>query len=1141
MSQKVIETLQSQEAARFIGAIREGEFPVSLFGMPQAYKGALIALMAKQTNRKPVFVAKGAKSAQDMYEELDALGLRTVYFPQREMRLLKVAAKSREAIHARASALYAMGQCDAVVTDIAAILPRLTPAGVFYGGITTLAVGQEMDMEELIARLSRAGYARVPMIETPGNFSVRGGIVDIYPVNGVPIRIEFFGDEVDSIRSVDEETQRSVDVLQQVSIAPATEAILDEQAIKNCKALFAGSDLEQHTRYTNEIEKHGYFDEVEQYISVAYEHSGTLFDYVQDGVVFFDEPRSLEEACRNLNLEFFESYEVQLKEGNAVEQQRDLLFQEEILHLPGRDCVYLASIKTDIGIRGKSIHYNVQAAAQYHGRLDALAADALRYKQQGRRVIIGAPNTKRMDALRQELAAYDITAAIEPKNLNDPGIYIVKSRLKHGFNSPSDGVCLFGENDIAVARRQVKAKTRTGKMDVFVDVSPGDYVVHDIYGIGKYLGMEKVVLDDASHDYMVISYHAGDKLKVPADQMNRVQKYIGGDDVAPKLSRLGGSDWARAKKRVKESVKALAFDLAELYAQRSARQGFAFSADSPWQRQFEENFPYEETPDQLSCIAEIKSDMESGRVMDRLLCGDVGYGKTEVALRAAFKAVQDSKQVAMLVPTTILAQQHYETLKQRMEGFPVRVAMLSRFNKPKEQKEICAKLAAGEIDIIVGTHKLLGKEVKFRDLGLLVIDEEQRFGVAHKESIKRMKNAVDVLTLSATPIPRTLHMSLSGIRDMSVIETPPEQRYPIQTYVLEYTEQVVHDAIEREMARGGQVFFVYNNVRNIEQFRIKLLGIVPNARIAIAHGQMNEAVLEKTMLQFGEGEFDVLLCSTIIESGLDIPNVNTLIVYDADHFGLSQLYQLRGRVGRSTKLAFAYLTFRQQKAISETAQKRLVAIRDFTDFGSGFKIAMRDLELRGAGNVMGAQQHGHMAEVGYELYVRMVEEAVRDIKGEVQEERIDAIIDARIDAHIPQSYIKEEVVRIDAYRRIAAITTREELSGVWEELEDRFSSPPESVQNLMVISLIKACAEHCGIGNVSIRANYAALRVSGTPDFDGGRVIALLQEYGKAATLSASEVSVFILRTKKDVEEMLQFTLEFLEKLKICKSSADSV
>ena len=779
-------------------------------------------------------------------------------------------------------------------------------------------------------------------------------------------------------------------------------------------------------------------------------------------------------------------------------------------------------------------------AGSYGGRTHDMCADFARWQQDGWRILVLSGGAARGERMRQSFedegvkAAFDELGTAAPKS-GECRIYPLT--LSGGFQYPQIKVAVIASGDVYGAKSaKGKPKKQQGsKIASFTDLNVGDYVVHETHGIGIYQGTKRLTSEGASRDYLLVQYLGSDKLYIPVDHLDRIQKYIGGGEgAAPKLSRLDGKDWDKQKSKVRESLKELAFDLVKLYAERQKNRGYAFGPDTPWQQEFEENFPYDETPDQLQATEEIKRDMERDLPMDRLLCGDVGYGKTEVALRAAFKAVMDGKQVAILAPTTILAQQHYNTLMRRMEGFPVHADVLSRFRSAKEQKESLRRLKDGEIDIIVGTHRLLAKDVQFKNLGLLIVDEEQRFGVGHKESIKNMKKTVDVLTMSATPIPRTLHMSMVGIRDMSLLETPPQARYPVQTYVMEYQDSVIRDAILREIGRGGQVFFLYNRVGSIDQCYKQLSKLVPEARIAIAHGQMREHALEDVMLDFSQQKFDVLLCTTIIESGLDIPMANTLIIYDADHFGLGQLYQMRGRVGRSNRLAYAYFTVRPGKVLSETAQKRLDAIREFTEFGSGFRIAMRDLELRGAGNLLGPQQSGHLANIGYDLYCKLLEEAVLEAQGEAPKPNrdVETRMDVHVNAYLPAEYVTGDRQRLEVYKRIASITTAAQRDDVEEELVDRFGDEPLCVANLVAVAYLKAMCEKLGIDRVNQADGRIDMRFALNAQVDGQKLFTALNGFDKRLTLNAAPPVTLTLRDQTlNREDLLMLCVKVMERL----------
>jgi transcription-repair coupling factor (superfamily II helicase) len=737
--------------------------------------------------------------------------------------------------------------------------------------------------------------------------------------------------------------------------------------------------------------------------------------------------------------------------------------------------------------------------------------------------------------LASDLRDRDIDAVYKDEldiELKEGHVVVLPGILNSGFDFPSIKYAVISDREAFGSKRKRVEKKKGKAINVFTDLKAGDFVVHENHGIGQYIGIEKLKIDNIVRDYLHIKYSGNDKLFIPTDQLEMIQKYIGSEDKGPKLNKLGGAEWIRVKAKAKKAIETLAIDLLKLYAERQQAVGFEFSQDTRWQKEFEDMFQYHETQDQLRCIEEIKQSMENTKVMDRLLCGDVGYGKTEVALRAAFKCIMDNKQVAILVPTTILAQQHYNTCIQRFASFPVNIDVLSRFKTHAEQSKVIDNIRNGNIDIIIGTHRLLQNDLVFRDLGLLIIDEEQRFGVAHKEKIKSLKKNVDVLTLTATPIPRTLHMSLIGIRDISIIEEPPEERYPVQTYVMEHNEEVIRDAIAKEIGRGGQVYYLHNRVRSIQKIASKLKAMVPEARVAVAHGQMEEKILEDTMLDFYNNEYDVLVCTTIIEAGLDIPNVNTIIISDADKMGLSQLYQLRGRVGRSNRLAYAYLTYQRDKVLNEVAEKRLQAIREFTEFGSGFKIAMRDLEIRGTGNLLGREQHGHMEAIGYDLYIKLLEDSVRELKGEEAVETVDTSIELQISAFIPESYITDENQKIEIYKKIAYIGSREYLYDIEEEIEDRFGDIPQVVRNLLDISYIKHLAGQCGVISITQKKNNIIVKFYSDKSITPQTVVKIAGEYINKLLFTASGQPYFTIMIDEDKQdEYMKFLKEFLEKI----------
>ncbi|MHB1315688.1 MAG: transcription-repair coupling factor [Christensenellales bacterium] len=1141
--EKVIDSImkQLQQTSAFLAladVLRGGEFPCSVFGMPASFKSFLLATAAKSTGSSILVITDTEQAAETFYQELLQFQVEAAYYPVRDMRFLGANVSSREMNRKRAAVLANIGSYDVVVSSLRAFaLPLMAPKS-FQASCIVYEQGQKVSMQELSGQAVIAGYERVPLVEEEGQFSLRGGVFDIYMVGGDSVRLEFFGDEIESVRLFDPQTQRSVAQRRQVKLIPAYEAPMTPED----KRLFASFLRKQSGDFARELEAalpEG-MDGAEYIPCFTQPHS--LMEYMNKPLVFLDEPLRLREAAEVMLREHGEYCHHAKERGTLLKLQETMLFSLGQIQDKSGKLLYLEAIRS----RNKynsSVGFMAKAAMQYHGRFAALAQDLQRRAKKGETTLLCAGSRKQGEKLSSELLNLNTNALYIDqlrREIQDGETLVLPMALKSGFQL-EDGLLVLGEQELFGASRGMKKAQGAKKaMAAFIDLQPGDYIVHDQHGIGQFEGIEQVNVEGNCRDYLIMRYAGGDKLKLPTEQLNRVQKYIGSDH-APRLSKLGGSDWSRTRQKVRESVRELAFSLVELYARRHSESGFAFSPDTPYQREFEDLFPYEETPDQLTCIEEIKRDMELPRPMDRLLCGDVGYGKTEVVLRAAFKAVMDSKQVAVLVPTTILAQQHYATINRRFEGFPVRANVLSRFKPPREQKDVMRQLSSGELDMVVGTHKLLNKNIMFKDLGLLIVDEEHRFGVGQKEAIKHLKNKIDVLSMSATPIPRTLSMSLSGIRDMSLIETPPEQRFPVQTYVMEYDQGIIADAVYRELERGGQVFFVYNQVANIELFLYDLKQLLPGVRIAVAHGQMSEVLLEKTMLAFYEHEYDVLLCSTIIESGLDVPNVNTLIVCDADRMGLSQLYQLRGRVGRSDRRAYAYFMFKRNKALSEIAQKRLIAIRDFVDLGSGFRIAMRDLEIRGAGDILGPQQHGHLSEVGYEMYCRIVEEEVAALQGrQVRQRETDTVLDLAVDANIPDSYIKEQEMKLDVYKQIASISSSESLGELKAQLTDRFSVLPRSVENLMKVALLRSLAQRCYIISLSYRKGVALLRLEKDAPLDPHKVMALLGKYRRRVVLSAGEKPAITVRNLS-AEGFLQEITDFIVELTNCITEDYSV
>lgn len=1127
-------------------SIGGGEGAASLSGVCEGAKAHVIASLASALCTPSLIVVPNEASAVRLHEELCAYLPDSLYLPARETLLSSKALAASSQISAKRLAVLmrvCLGESVAVVASAETLLQHLPPPEALVEAQISLAVGEKRELEDLSRELVDAGYERKDQCEEKGQFSIRGGILDVFPLTkSTPYRIEFFDDEVDSIRTFDPDTQRSLEKTRSALVPPATEIPLRKDTRENVLKKLRQRDC---GATPNELSLLEHVASIPlSLLPLIYPQETTLSDYFsKNSLIVLDDPGRIEESATLAASNFVNAVAAMLEIGEGHASMGKLYSEPKsmFLKLNTQRTLLLNALARQSGpIRPKqSFRIETMPISQVQPGSESFLTDLQAWKELGYSIAVFAGSHGRRLSEQLVRDGLEVPYVGRLKRELMPGeIILIGESLPRGAQYPEIKSILITERELLGRERlkPVAAEKRQPQL-AFSDLAVGDFVVHETYGIGRFVGVEALTVEDNTRDYLLIQYAAGDRLYIPTDQLDRVQKYIGNNEAAPHLSKLGGGEWQRSVSRVREGVKKLAFDLVKLYGARTAKKGYAFLPDGAWQQQLEERFPYEETPDQLSCIADVKADMESDKVMDRLLCGDVGYGKTEIAVRAAFKAAMDGRQVAFLVPTTILAQQHYNTIMSRFAGFPVNVELLSRFKTASQKKEILKRIEQGAVDVVIGTHMLLGSAVKFKDLGLLVIDEEQRFGVAHKELIKNIKNTVDVLTLTATPIPRTLHMSMVGIRDMSVIQTPPEQRFPVQTYVLEYSDAIVRDVVLKELGRGGQTYIVYNKVRNMEQYASHLIQLLPEARIAFAHGQMSERVLEKTMLQFLEGQYDVLLCSTIIESGMDIPNVNTIVVCDADALGLSQLYQLRGRVGRSNRLGYAYFTFRRSKVLSEIAEKRLMSIREFTQFGSGFKIAMRDLEIRGAGNLLGPEQHGHMADVGYDLYCKLMNQAVREAKGEIAPPEVDTALDIPIDAHIPHRYIASETQRLSMYKRIALIGTRDEMLDVQEELEDRYGDIPESVQNLLDVAVLKSLCSKAQISRLQIRDGEIRMTFHVQARLDGAKLVDLCTQTPGAQLVGGESVNLVIRRPRSDARGLLQIVPHFVYTILDCIES----
>ena len=1113
--QKIMDGLA--DFSELVSNLKSNISPIAVTGVSDSVRAHLISCACNTLNSGALVIAPNTSAAAELYDDLCffAGSENVLKFNSSELMFYDAEAKSRDVLISRLSVLGKLAENPdgfIVVATPEALLSVTLPKELCMAANISLSVGDEIETEELANRLVSMGYRREEMVEGSGQFSIRGGIVDVFPCGcDNPFRIEFFDTEVDSIRVFDIETQRTTERAEIFEAGPAGELLLDEGSAKRLaeklEELMNAQDMTTERgakaaanlkRDAERIRERIYFPSMDKYIPYIYpKEKPTLLDYISENtLIFADEPQRIAERAEIRLKERAENVTELYERGIMPEAngQFELAYRTAVSRMSKQRLVTISGISHSSADFKPKRRYSLSARSLggFQGKAELLREALGHYKNTKFKTVILAGTAERAKNLQTRLEEDGIVCSYQPTLEVLPssgGVVVCGGSVMRGFEYPLIQTVIIGDREIFGAEKKKKRKglyrgKKGDRISDFTVLNPGDYVVHRNHGIGQYIGIEQLSVDGVRKDYLKISYKNSDALYVPTDQLDMVYRYDKKEGAKVKLNSLGGTDWEKTRQRVKAAAADMAKKLVALYAERASLPGISFSEDTEWQRSFEAAFPYDETDDQLRSIGEVKADMEKPHPMDRLLCGDVGYGKTEVALRAAFKAVMSGYQVAYLVPTTILANQHFNTFKQRMMDYPINIEMLSRFRTPTAQKKVVKGLSTGEIDIVIGTHKLLGKNVNFKKLGLLIIDEEQRFGVAHKEKIKELRKDIDVLTLSATPIPRTLHMSLTGIRDMSVINQPPGDRYPVETYVMEYDEFVVREAIEREISRGGQVYYLFNRVDGIYKTANRIAELVPNARVAVAHGKMSETELENIMMEVADGEVDVLVCTTIIETGLDIANVNTIIIENADRLGLSQLYQLRGRVGRSNRLAYAYLTFRRNKMLTEEAEKRLLAMKEFTEFGSGFKIAMRDLEIRGTGNLIGAQQHGHMDSVGYEMYCRLLEEAVREQKGTEDKRMTETSIDLPVSAFIPESYIRDHSRRIGAYKKIAAIDSRDTLYDVYDEIEDRYGTVPETVANLMEVALIKSFAGRLGIAEMTGSADRIIMRfdIDNLPD-----------------------------------------------------------
>ena len=1089
LTRPLLELPGMEEALNHIRAGKD----IKVTNMVNACKGHFSYGLSQLSDAPMVVITYDELSTKQLAEDLEVLkGKESVLiYPARDILFYNADVHSMDITAQRLKVIDALvSKKDVVIIiPVEALLNPISPKETFEVYNEQIKVGGILSLSRLESKLIQMGYERVAKVEAMGQFAVRGGIIDIFGVaESEAYRIELWDDEVDSIRSFNVQTQRSVTKVEQIRIMPNQEIIfpleLVQKAIPNIK-----EDLKRLVTKLREEGKKESAQKIEDIVKEAIEQMSenisprglelyvpytdlklvSILDYLpKDALIFVDEPVKIKDKSKRVLEEYRMSMEDRLNYGHILPKQIELIFEyhQVTSRMNSFRKVFMMNFESELeeSTVGYILPLNVFENNTFYKNLDLLEKDLKEWKADKKRVAILTGAKVKAMRLADELEERGIITSYteQDEEVVSPGqILMYKGYLTKGFCYADLGFYIVADKDLFgkdKKEKKRKKKYQGTKIQSFLELSPGDYVVHEQYGIGVFQGIEQIVVEGISKDNLKIEYANHNFLYVNINQMDMVQKYVGAEGKTPKLHAIGGSDWKKSKAKVKKAINDIAKDLILLYSERQHQRGFRYDEDNMWQREFEEMFPYEETGDQLSAIEDVKHDMESDKIMDRLICGDVGYGKTEVAIRAAFKAVQNSKQVAYLVPTTILAQQHYKRFAERMENYPIRVELLSRFRTPKQVKEALKGLENGQVDIVIGTHRLLSSDVKFKDLGLVIIDEEQRFGVTHKEKLKQMRTQVDVMNLTATPIPRTLHMSLIGVRDMSVLEEAPMERKAVQTYVIEYSEDFIKDAISRELARGGQVYFLHNQVRDIEEMAQRVQRLVPDARVSFAHGQMSERELEKIMMDFIQGEIDILVCTTIIETGLDIPNANTIIINGADRMGLSQLYQLRGRVGRSNRMGYAYLMYQKDKVLKDIAEKRLQAIKQFTQLGAGFKIAMRDLEIRGAGNLLGAQQHGHMDAIGYDLYCKMLSEVVSIQRGETIEEEFETTIEIKVNAYIPRSFITDEVQKLDVYKKIASIKTEADYLDIQEEVEDRYGNIPVEVYNLLDIALIKAMA-----------------------------------------------------------------------------------
>lgn len=1132
----------------FIKNLENKKSPIAISGLTGVAEASIIAKCLEQTKRPIFIITYNEIQAQALVNDLKFFTEDVAYLPKKEIITYDYVAESKNLPYERIEILNKIykKQKLIIVTSVETIKQKIIPKDTLYKNVLKFKVGDRCDLEVLKQKLVDLGYQRFDLIDGRGEFSVRGGIIDISTTESTGIRIELWGDEIDSIRHFNIISQRSIDNIEKIEIFPAHEYILEtsiEKIAKNISNNVYPENMSE--KVESDLEKicNGeYISKIDRYFNSFYGKQETVLEYIDDKyLVFVDEFNKVIQRSENIEQDNENTIKALMEKERIIPDSLKNYVATENLesNIEKYQTIYLDKLDDRIKNGIERYDFKYKELNYFKSGIDLFINDINNFKKQEKKVYIVVDTKEKANKMEKLLAEYDILSIYYEKlnktiiNQDANTVIITLGKISKGFYSIDLNQVVMVASDLVDGTRTIKKRKsetfKQGEKVVFADLKVGDYVVHRRYGIGIYIGVNTITADGTTRDYLRLKYSGDDILYIPTNSLDEIRKYVGGEELNLKLNKLGSKDWEKTTNKVRNNLRAVAKELIELYARREKSKGYAFSKDTEWQKQFEEAFPYVETDDQLRCIDEVKKDMENEKPMDRLLCGDVGYGKTEVAIRAAFKAVMDHKQVAYLAPTTVLAKQQYETFKERMKDFPIRVDVLNRFRTTKDKNRIIKEMKLGEIDILIGTHRLLGKDVEFSDLGLLIIDEEQRFGVKAKEKIKQYKTNVDVLTMTATPIPRTLHMSIVGVRDMSVIYEPPQNRKPVQTYVLEYDAEVIKEAITKELERNGQVFYLFNNVGEIALKADKISRLVPEAKVGFAHGRMTGEEIEDIMEEFVEGKINVLVCTTILESGIDIPNANTIIMENADRVGLAQLYQLRGRVGRSDRQGYAYITYRKDKMLSEVADKRLKAIKEFTEFGSGFKIAMRDLEIRGAGSLIGEIQHGHLEEVGYDTYCRILDEVLKEEQGIKVEEDIGCQIDLNVTSYIPDSFISDQNQKIEIYQDIALCKNEEDIRNVIDEIIDRFGNMPNEIENLLEISRIKQLAKEKYLTKIQSRGNSVVFTYD-TNKFDNNSLSDIIKKYGNRIKFSAGIKPMITLKIEKQGEKgLLQEVKEFLK------------